>query len=332
MERNGFMFAVNPQAGKGKGLVYGKRIKKLFLSWGIEAQVVFTSKDGPDSAFALGKRAAQDGVHTLVGVGGDGTKNLLLNGMMASGVPLERLPRFGSIQAGTGNNFAKNVGIPGTFDEALAVIRKGHTAFIDVGLVTTGSMKKYFLNVVSFGFDAPVTEMARNLKEKYRIIPKNMTYFLAAGRKIFLGFPSYRLALSAPGFNLETEVCLLAVLNGPSYGAIFQIAPEADPSDGLFEVCLIYGVGKCKAVEILIRAIKGKHVGLPQVRFLRVPSLVISSPEPLPWEVDGEVMDAERESAVSILPRALKVLVPPTLVGVQTPLRAKSEAPEFQPA
>ena len=325
------MFVVNPRAGSGRALAYGEKIKKLFACRGIETLVIPTSKDGDNSAFALGKRAAQDGVHTLVGVGGDGLLNLLFNGMMASGVPLEALPRLGFIQAGTGNNLAKNLGVPGTFDEAMAVIRHGHTVSIDVGLVTSGRERKYFLNVVSFGFDASVVEATANSRERSLLL-KGLTYFMAAGKKIFLGFPSYRLALSAPGFNLETEVCLLAVLNGPSYGAIFQIAPEADPSDGLFEVCLIYGVGKCKAVEILIRAIKGKHVGLPQVRFLRVPSLVISSPEPLPWEVDGEVMDAERESAVSILPRALKVLVPPTLVGVQTPLRAKSEAPEFQPA
>jgi len=331
MESNGFMFVVNPRAGSGRALAYGEKIKKLFACRGIETLVIPTSKDGDNSAFALGKRAAQDGVHTLVGVGGDGLLNLLFNGMMASGVPLEALPRLGFIQAGTGNNLAKNLGVPGTFDEAMAVIRHGHTVSIDVGLVTSGRERKYFLNVVSFGFDASVVEATANSRERSLLL-KGLTYFMAAGKKIFLGFPSYRLALSAPGFNLETEVCLLAVLNGPSYGAIFQIAPEADPSDGLFEVCLIYGVGKCKAVEILIRAIKGKHVGLPQVRFLRVPSLVISSPEPLPWEVDGEVMDAERESAVSILPRALKVLVPPTLVGVQTPLRAKSEAPEFQPA
>ena len=332
MERNGFMFAVNPQAGKGRGLVYGKRIKKLFASWGVEASVVFTTKDGPDSAFALGKRAALEGIHTLVGVGGDGTKNLLLNGMMASGVAPERLPRFGSIQAGTGNNFAKNIGAPGDFYEALRVIKDGNTTCVDVGLVTGKGIKKYFLNVVSFGFDALVVEKTAALRDRYRFLPKDLIYLLVAGQKIFLGFSSYRLGLSAPGFSFEAEACLLAVLNGPSYGAIFQIAPDADLSDGLFDVCLIDKVGKFKAVELLLRATKGKHVGLPQVKCFKVNSLTVSSPQILPWEVDGEVMLAEKECQVSIQHRALKVLVPPTLVGVQEPLVAKVKAPEFQPA
>ena len=332
MERNGFMFAVNPQAGKGKGLVYGKRIEKMFSSRGVEALVVFTAKDGPGSAFNLGKRAAQEGIHTLVGVGGDGTKNLLLNGMMASGVPFERLPRFGSIQAGTGNNFAKNVGAPEDFYEAMKVIRDGNTTCVDVGLMTGKNVKKYFLNVVSFGFDALVVEKTAALRDKYCFIPKDLTYLLTAARNIFLGFSSYRLCLSGPGFSLETEACLLAVLNGPSYGAIFQIAPDADLSDGLFDICLIEKVNKFKAVELLFRATKGKHVGLPQVKCLKVNSLTVSSPGLLPCEVDGEVMPAGREYQISILPRALKVLVPPMLLGAQRPLVAKSEAPEFQPA
>ncbi|MDD2696696.1 MAG: diacylglycerol kinase family lipid kinase [Candidatus Pacebacteria bacterium] len=332
MENQGLMFAVNPEAGKGKGLVYGKRIEMMFREWGVEASVVYTSREGPDSAFALGKRAALDGVHTLVGVGGDGTKNLLVNGMMLSGAPVETLPRLGFIQAGTGNNFAKNIGIPSGFEDALQVIRNGQTSSVDIGLLTAKNRKKYFLNVVSFGFDALVVEMTKKFKEKYGFLPKDLIYLLNASQKIFLGFPSYRLSLSGPGFSFETEACLLAVLNGVTYGAIFKIAPEADLSDGLFDVCLINKAGKAKALEILFRATKGKHVGLPQVRCLKTASLTVSSSDLLPCEVDGEVMPIEKEYQVSILPRALKVLIPPQLIGVQTPLVAKTKAPEFQTA
>jgi len=328
MESNGFMFAVNPEAGKGRGLVYGKKIEQMFG----DASVVYTSRDGPDSAFNLGRRAALDGIHTIVGVGGDGTKNLLVNGMMLSGVALETLPRLGFIQAGTGNNFAKNLGIPAGFDEALQVISKGQTSSVDIGLLETKSVKKYFLNVVSFGFDALVVEMTKVFREKYGFVPKNLTYLLNASQKIFLGFPSYRFNLSGPGFGFETEACLLAVLNGESYGAIFQIAPGADLCDGLFDVCLIDRVNKVKALEILLRATKGKHVGLPQVKCLKTGSLIVSSPDLLPCEVDGEVVPKEKEYRISILPRALKVLIPPTLVGVQTPLVVKRKAPEFQTA
>lgn len=330
MEGNGFMFVVNPQAGRGRGLAYAKKIEKLFVPWGIKATVIFTAREGLDSAFSLGKRAAEERIHTLVGVGGDGTKSLLLNGMMASGLSSEFLPRLGFIQAGTGNNFAKNVGIPSAFDEALRIIREGNTILVDVGLMSGRSVKKYFLNVASFGFDALIVEKARNFKENCRVIPKDLAYFLTAMREILSGFSSYPVVLSGPNFTFETETCLLAVLNGQTYGAIFNIAPGADLSDGLFDVYSIDKVNKAKAVEILLRVIKGRHVGLPQVRHLKTASLNVFSSVPLPCEVDGEVMPAEKEYRVSVLPRALKVLAPPILAGVQRPLFVQINSPEFQ--
>ncbi len=331
MKKKDYLVVINPQAGKGKALAYGKRIEKLFISWGVKAVFAFTCKDGPNSAFALGKKAAEEGIHTIVAVGGDGTKNLLFNGMMASGVPLERLPQLGFVQAGTGNNFAKNLSTPSAFGEAMEVIKYGYTILVDVGLVTSKSFKRYFLNVVSFGFDAEVVEKTSRFKEKRgSFIFKELAYLLVAGQKIFQGFPSYRLSLSSPGFTLETDSCLLAVLNGPTYGAIFNIAPGADLSDGLFDAYLVDKVNKIKALGILLRATQGKHVGLAQVGHFKTGSLNLASLTPLPCEVDGEVMPAEKEYQISILPRALKVLVPPPFVEAKRPLAVKVRAPEFQ--
>jgi len=335
MKSNEFLFVVNPQAGKGRGLAYKKRIEKTFMDWGVGASV--TVSDGPDSVLSLGERAAQEGIHTLVGVGGDGTNNLLVSGMMASGVPQEALPRLGLIQTGTGNNFAKNIGIPVGFNDALNVIRNGQTRSVDIGLVTAGNMKKYFLNVVSFGFDAEVTEKARIQKEKYFFIPKALTYGLTALREISRGLPSYQLKLQGLGFSFDARMSLAAALIGPTYGAIFHIAPGADSSDGLFDVCLINKIdnnlrGRKRAAMILLRATKGKHIGQPEVCLYRTPFLMVSSPEPLPCEIDGEVLPAGKQYSVSILPRALKVLVPTALVVVQDPLMATTNALEYQSA
>ena len=337
MKSNEFLFVVNPQAGKGRGLTYKRRIEKTFMDEGIEVSVVVS--DGPDSVFSLGERAAQEGIHTLVGVGGDGTNNLLVSGMMSSGVPQETLPRLGLIQTGTGNNFAKNIGIPAGFNDALNVIRNGQTRSVDIGLMTAGNMRKYFLNVVSFGFDAEVTEKAKIQKEKYFFIPipKALTYGLTAFREISRGLPFYQLKLQGLGFSFDAEMSLAAALIGPTYGAIFHIAPGADPSDGLFDVCLIDKIdnslwGKKRAAMILFRAAKGTHIGQPEVCLYRTPFLMVSSPEPLPCEIDGEVLPAGKQYSVSTLPKALKVLVPTALVVVQNPLMAITKALEYQSA
>jgi len=336
VEQEKLRFIINPVAGRGKGLDYEKEIKQRFGWKDGNPFINLTARDGPKSAFNLARTAAREGVEKLVAVGGDGTKNLVMNGLMASNVPLERLPALGFIQAGVGNNFAKNIGTPSDFKEALEMIEKGKTILVDVGELTLNEEKRYFLNVVSFGFDAVVTEITRNLKEKYRLIPKSVTYGLAAVKKIVTGFRSYPVKLTGQGFNLETEATLVAVMNGPTYGAIFRIAPGADLQDGLFDVytitCPNTFFGKIKAIGILLLAVKGSHLRMPEVRMLKTSSLVISSPENLPCEVDGEVLPAEREYRISVLPNALKVIVPPPLSPSQRPLRSESKAPEPQPA
>lgn len=172
MERGGLVFVVNPQSGRGNGLEYGKWIKEWYRIKGFEILVVPTSKDGPNSAFALGKRAAEIGAAKFVAFGGDGTFNLAVNGMMASGIAPEKFPAIGFIQGGTGNNFAKNNGIPQGFEEQMRVIFHGKTTRVDLGVLTIKKKKRYFLNVVSFGFDVEITEAAGYLKEKCFIIPE----------------------------------------------------------------------------------------------------------------------------------------------------------------
>lgn len=335
MERGGIVFVVNYQSGRGKGSEYEGGIKEWCRARGFDPLVIPTSKDGPNSAFALGKRAAEAGVAKFVAFGGDGTFSLAVSGMMASGVAPEKFPTLGFIQGGIGNNFAKNIGIPKGFEEEMRVIFHGKTALVDVGVLTIKKKEKYFLNVVSFGFDAEITEAAKGLKEKCFFIPKSLTYGLTAVWEIFQGLPYYRVKLTGQGFDFDIEASLVAVLNGPTYGAIFKIAPGADLSDGLFDVYLIDKIsndtkGKKRAVKILLCATKGTHIGLPEVSFYRTPFLTVSSPRPLPCEADGEVLPAEKKYEISILPRTLKVLVSPPVLAAQRSLVSKVEAPEFQ--
>jgi len=311
------MFVVNPKAGKKKGVVYKRKIEKMLEDLKGRALIEITAEEGPNSLFSLGKRAVQESFDILVSVGGDGTHNLLVNGMMAEaeeqGLPLGSLPKLGLIGAGTGNNFTKNLGIQASLNRSLGIISKGRTRAVDIGLLTTGSRKQYFINVVSFGFDGLVVATLKHIRGKhrlYRLLPKSLAYFLVAAYRIFLGLPSYRLITSHSGLDMEQEVHLLALLNGPTYGAIFRIAPNASLSDGLLDACLISRANRLKAVELLFRAIWGKHVGLSQAGFFNFSSLKIASPDPLPCEIDGEVMPIEKEYQVSIIPGALNVFVP----------------------
>jgi len=317
MEKRKIMFLINPRAGKGRGFEHKRKIEEIFRKSEDEVTIAVTSEKGSNSIFSLTKRAVEECFDVLVSVGGDGTHNLVVNSMVAAAKEQnlsspESLPSLGLIGTGTGNNLNKNLGLQSGFKEAINVIKSGHTRFIDFGLLSSGEEKRYFINVVSFGFDGLVVSELKKAKEKkrYRLVPKSLSYLLIALRRIIIEIPSYRVRLSGPDLALETETSLMAVLNGPTYGTIFHMAPGADLSDGSFNVYLINKVGRLKALTILPRVILGKHDGLPQVKSFKVSSLAIFSSQALPCEIDGEVMPSSREYEIYVLPKALKVLVP----------------------
>jgi len=325
MESGERIFIVNPKSGKGKGLEYEKWIKEWFRTYGVDPLVILTSKEGENSPFELGKKAAKRRVAAVGIVGGDGTANLFVNGMMASNVCPEEFPPIGLFPVGVGNNLARNNGIPHGFEEQMEIIIHGRTVLVDVGLLTTEKEKKYFLNVVSFGFDAEVTEKAKIQKEKYFFVPKTLSYGLTALQEILRGLPSYQIKVQGRGFTFDSRMSLVAALIGPTYGAIFRIAPEADSTDGLFDVCMIDKIestlsGKKRAATILIQATQGKHLGQPEVCLYRTPFLEVSSSQSLPCEMDGEILSTGKNYSISILPKALKILVP------------EAYAPEYQSA
>ena len=305
------VFIINPKAGKRKGTSYKRKIEKEF---GGLASVFTTSEFGANSAFSLAQKAVQDGASIVVSVGGDGNHNLVVNGLMAGikekGLSYDDLPELGLIGTGTGNNFTKNLGIQFGIAKALDIIKGGNCRAIDIGLLVAGNEKKYFVNVVSFGFDGLVVAALKNFKERCKLLPKDLAYLIVAGWRIFLGLPLYDFSLAGPDFNIKTKAHLLALLNGPTYGAIFKMAPGADSCDGLFNACLVNRSNRVKAVELLFRAIWGKHTGSSRVKSFSFSSLVVSAAKPLPCEMDGEVISKEKEYTVYVLPGALKVLVP----------------------
>lgn len=320
------LFIINCQSGKGRGLACQKIIEEWYEKRGQKPIIRLTSADGPDTAFNLGKKAAEEGIERIGVVGGDGTYHLVVNGMMSSRVPLRQLPALGFIQAGTGNNFAKNAGIPKNPIKALEIIETGQVAKIDFGKLILKNEEKYFLNVVSFGFDAWITEMARGLKKKYRLFPKESHYLLAAWDEIIKGMRFYRISVNGAD---SKEMILVAVTNGQTYGAIFRIAPNADLQDGLFNVCCIDRVEKTQALKDVVQMLKGTHVNLPEVAMSRTSFLTISSLEPLPCEADGEVLPAEKEYKIEVIPRGLKVLTPLVFVEAKNPLFVKTPEPQF---
>jgi len=288
-----------------------KEYKKEFLIFKKEfdkkAEDDFTEKEGSKNAKNLAKKAIREDFKKIIFVGGNGILNEGVNGIMETtggDIPPDFI--IGIVPTGSGNNFAKTLGISKDIKKAFEIIKRQKTTLVDIGRAN----ERFFVNCVSFGFDALINKIADNLKERYQFLPKEGSYLLAAIKEVILKIPTFKVQIKGNGLDYKGKIILIAITNGPSYGAIFKINPGASINDGKLNICIIEPVGKIRALADIYRATKGTHVNLSEVKMLKFSSLILSSPEPLSYEMDGEVLDPKREYKINIFPKFLKILVP----------------------
>lgn len=303
-------FIVKPFSDKKKAQKFQKEIgkfKKELKKKGVKIEEAFTTLDGETNAGNLAKGAIKQGFNRIIFVGGDGLLNEGVNGIMeATGGFCPPDFAIGIIPTGAGNDFTKPLKIPRDTGEAFEVIKKDKVNLVDIGKVN----ERFFVNVISFGFDAKINKLANDLKEKYQFLPRKGSYLIAALKEIIIKIPLFEVQIKGDGIDFEGEVISVAVTNGSHYGAIFKIAPDALVDDGKFDICFIESVGKLRAFFDIYKIIKGTHASLPEVKMFKASSLEISSPNPLPYEMDGEVLEPKKEYKIIILPKALRVLTP----------------------
>jgi YegS/Rv2252/BmrU family lipid kinase len=283
-----------------------KELEKEILELKKENEVDFEltekGEDSPKSAKNLAKRAIKEGFERIVVCGGDGLLNEAINGIMEEKIP-ENFA-IGIIPTGSGNNFAKALGIPKDIKKAFEIIKSEKKILVDVGKVN----QKYFINCFSLGFDAKINDLANKIKENYSFLPRSLSYLFAALKEIVFQIPSYEMEISGE-INFKEKLVLVAITNSPGYGGIFKINPGASISDGKFNLCKIYPISKLKAFYTLFLATQGKHLKIPEVKtYTFSGALKISSKEPIIWEIDGEVQNPEKEFKVEILKNSLKIL------------------------
>jgi YegS/Rv2252/BmrU family lipid kinase len=253
----------------------------------------------------LAKKAIEEKFNRIIVVGGDGLLHEVINGVMEEKIPSDFV--IGTIPTGSGNNFAKALGIKKNIKKSFEIIGKEKIISVDIGKVN----ERFFINCFSVGFDALVNKIANDLKERNRFLPRNLSYLLAALRQIIIKIPNFEVKIKGEEIDYKNKVVLVAITNSPSYGAIFKINPGAITNDGKFNVCIIEPVGKIRALLDLYRATKGTHIYLPEVKTLKFSlPLTISSPEPIAYETDGEVFEPKREYEIKIFPKAINFIVP----------------------
>jgi len=302
-----FQFIVNPSAGQGKYKQVINSIKQVLSESQQHYDIVVPSYKG--EATLLAKKAAAK-YDVVVAVGGDGTINEVINGLMGTDAI------FGIIPAGTGNGFAAEFELPLRIKEACKVLLNGHTRWIDIG----NANGRYFVGFAGLGFDALIAKFAGEMFGPLRGI---WIYFFA-GLLVFNRYKPQPISIEIDSELLEVRPLLVAIANTKRYGGRALIAPDALPDDGMFDVCVIRSMGAFALIRHLSKLFNGKHIRLPYVRMYKGGSVAIKAQDPIPFHVDGEPLDSCCEMQFTIIPKAIRLLVPKE-GGERDSIRMKNE-------
>jgi YegS/Rv2252/BmrU family lipid kinase len=290
------LFLVNPQAGKAAIRGQLLRIVDTFVRAGWMPTIYTSQRTGELPALVAREAPNYD---LVVCSGGDGTLNETLNGLMH----LERRPPLGYIPAGTTNDFASSLGIPKTMLKAAQAAVDGVPVSVDVGKFG----ERFFAYVAAFGAFTDVTYVTpQHIKNSLGRLA-----YLVEGAQRLSSLKTYPLHLEYDGGETDGEF-LVGLISNSSYVAGLPVGRWIDTSmsDGLLEVTL---VRKPNLMIELTRVASNLLLGEldPELIFsVKTKRLRITSPEPIPWTLDGEYGGSHKQVDLRICPGQLRILVP----------------------
>ena len=291
---------LNPAANRGKMERFRQLVRARATTEGADYRE--TARRG--AACEIARQAAEAGRGVII-VGGDGSINEVVNGLLA--VP-QRVP-LGIVPAGSGNDFACNtLKLPRDTAQAIERAFTGSLVDADAGAAND----RYFANSFSVGLDADVAVAAEKLK-RFPFMTGVALYYTSSLQRLFFGYrrcPWLSIQLddqALEGQEVSRHV-LVAITNGPTYGGGFRINPKADHTDGQFDICSIRYIPRLRAITLLSVVKRGEHEREPEVRFYHGQRLTIECPSGVNAQMDGETLHGTHFD-VRILPGALLVRV-----------------------
>lgn len=297
------LLIANPAAHSGKGAA-GADFARHFLGSFSSATRGYEIRltEGPGDATEIAAEA--DGFDTVLALGGDGVIHEVVNGLMRR--PLVRRAQLGVIPLGSGNDYARTLGmVKNDVEGAFAQLVRGSARSMEVGCVNG----VHFMQTLSFGLDAAIA-IDTTARRAANTSQEGEALFITSGLKILSrardGFPCTARFDDEKPVDLKTLI--FAVQVGPSYGGGFMICPDADPTDGLLDVC--YNVRKPMLPHLLALfglARSGRHARSRVVNLRRIQHAVLDFDKEPPCQVDGEKLDGTHFE-IDVVPHALRVI------------------------
>ena len=270
------------------------RVASLIAKKDGTADVTYTYQPGMGKQYA--SMAKMDGYDAVYAAGGDGTINDVASGLIGTDVPL------GIIPLGTGNGFARGLGIPIDPEKFTQVLLNNKTKMIDTGKISAHQ----FLATAGVGFDAKIAHEFNKSYKNLRSIP--VYAYLAL--KNYLQNRPQEVSLVVDGNEMTRTVFGITIANTSQYGGGAIIAPQADPANGKLVAVLIPKVNLFTAIPAVKKLFDGSVTDIKALEFIEFKTLKIKRKIPGFYHVDGEAYKGTATVNVAVQPKSLTVIVP----------------------
>mgnify|MGYP000638226541 CR=1 FL=1 len=309
-----YRVVVNPTAGRGTGEQVIPRVEALLNEHGLDFDLVRTER--PWHAAELAQEAVAGGCGVVVAVGGDGTANEVLNGLMQARLAGVGQAALGVLCVGRGNDFAYGMGIPTDLEAGCLTLAQGRRRPIDVGRVVGGfyPQGRYFGNGIGIGFDAVVGFEAVKMTRLHGF----PSYIIAALKTVFLYYKAPLVSIEYDTETVTLSSLMISVMNGRRMGGGFMMAPEGCPDDGLFDLCIAQQVSRARIFALIPHFMRGTQATQDAIRNSHARRVVVTAIEgALPAHADGETLcvDGQRLE-LELLPRQIDIICPPAEVAL----------------
>jgi YegS/Rv2252/BmrU family lipid kinase len=297
---------VNPVSGRGRGRQILPQLVEKFQSANLDYELMQTEK--PWHAASMAENAAREGYDLVVTASGDGTANEVVNGLMKARANGFNKTAFTILPVGTGNDMNFGLGTHLTMEDGIRSLTNGVRRRIDVGFVRGGDYPqgRYFANCIGIGFDAVVGFEAA----KIRWASGLPVYLMAVLKTVFLYFKAPEIKFSLDGDSFIERSLMTSIMNGRRLGGGFMTAPDGDPGDGWFDLCIVSEATRMRLFQLIPHFLKGTQATQPEIKMMRARQVKIEALDgTLPVHVDGETLCYEGKSLeIELIPQALEFI------------------------
>ena len=299
-----YLVIVNPISGRGHAEKMIPVIETEMRKHKLDFDLVRTER--PWHAAEIAEQAVKAGkYHVIVTASGDGTANETLNGIMRARNAGHNHVALALLPIGTGNDMGYGLGIRGQIEENIATLANNYRKKIDIGLVRGGDYPegRYFANGVGIGFDAMVGFVA----VKIRWARGLLAYLIAVIQTIFFYYKAPKVEISFNDKKISQNSLMISIMNGQRMGGGFYMAPDGNPGDGQFDLCIVSNPSQLRIFGLVPYFLKGTQGTQPEITADKTTTITIKATQgTLPAHCDGETLcEAGKELSVQIVPGAI---------------------------